>query len=425
MRDAARDLREELRSGDTDRDRQPDLVEHPPPEPRRDLGRRAREPLEAAHVEERLVDREPLDERRRVLEHLEHGLARLRVRRHPRRDDDRVGAEPPRLAAAHRRPARRTPSPRSWRRAPRPPPTITGRPRSARSSRCSTAAKNASRSAWRIVARRHEHMFAWTSARGQRTRAASQPSRYASARACRAARTGAYASSGTVVSCSTPASCRSATSSTMYPPQSGPSWCSRAPTATTMHGPSPAPRIVCFVLGGQWTKSHAGADAPRPRRRGAPRRRRRGSPPGRPPSGTSPSPLPARRPDVDPELREVLVALEVAERASPPDVVPARSTCVQDVPALTRRHEPVLGRLQLASGTTSQALYAAHPYGCPRTRPDLGRRLAAAEAPSRAWFVWTAAASSSSSARTAWPTAARDPERDRYPVRHRERRARA
>ncbi len=49
--------------------------------------------------------------------------------------------------------------------------------------------------------------------------------------------------------------------------------------------------------------------------------------------------------DVDADLREVLVALEVAERAAPLDVVPARSTRVQDVPALTRRHEPVLGRL--------------------------------------------------------------------------------
>ena len=55
-----------------------------------------------AHVEERLVDREPLDERRRVVEDLEHRLARLGVRRHARRDDDRVGAQPARLPAAHR-----------------------------------------------------------------------------------------------------------------------------------------------------------------------------------------------------------------------------------------------------------------------------------------------------------------------------------
>ena len=102
--DRARDLSQELRSGDTDRDRQPDLVEHPPPESRRDLDRRSREPLEAANVQERLVDREPLDERGRVLEHLEDGLARLRVRRHPGSNDDRVRAEAPRLPATHRRP---------------------------------------------------------------------------------------------------------------------------------------------------------------------------------------------------------------------------------------------------------------------------------------------------------------------------------
>ena len=55
-------------------------------------------------------------------------------------DDDRVRAQPARLP---RRPSpcgRRTPSPRSSPRARRPPPTITGRPRSRGSSRCSTDA---------------------------------------------------------------------------------------------------------------------------------------------------------------------------------------------------------------------------------------------------------------------------------------------
>ena len=70
-------------------------------QPRCDLGRRPGEALHAAHVEERLVDREPLDERGRVLEHPEHRLARLGVGGHPRPDDDRVRAEPPCLAAAH------------------------------------------------------------------------------------------------------------------------------------------------------------------------------------------------------------------------------------------------------------------------------------------------------------------------------------
>ena len=38
---------------------------------RRDLGRRAGDQLHAANVQERLVDREPLDEWRGALEHLE------------------------------------------------------------------------------------------------------------------------------------------------------------------------------------------------------------------------------------------------------------------------------------------------------------------------------------------------------------------
>ena len=68
----------------------------------RDVLGRPGEPPQPAHVEERLVDREPLDERCRVLEQGEHGLARLRVRRHASRHDDRVRAETLRLALAHR-----------------------------------------------------------------------------------------------------------------------------------------------------------------------------------------------------------------------------------------------------------------------------------------------------------------------------------
>ena len=59
------------------------------------------DPLEPADVEEGLVDREALDQRRRVLEHGVHRLAGLGVGRHPGRDDDRLGAQPAGLAAAH------------------------------------------------------------------------------------------------------------------------------------------------------------------------------------------------------------------------------------------------------------------------------------------------------------------------------------
>ena len=120
LRDAARDLREELRPRDADRDRQPDLLEHAAPQPRGDLRGRARDPLHPAHVEERLVDREPLDQRRRVA-------------RRPRRPPCSPRSRPTCAAAtttasghsrracraAHRGRARRAPWPRSSPRARR------------------------------------------------------------------------------------------------------------------------------------------------------------------------------------------------------------------------------------------------------------------------------------------------------------------
>ena len=87
---------------DPDRDRQADLLEHLAPQPHGDLGRRARDSLHPAHVEEGLVDRQPFDQRRGVVEDAEHRLARLGVGRHARRDDDRVRAQAARLPAAHR-----------------------------------------------------------------------------------------------------------------------------------------------------------------------------------------------------------------------------------------------------------------------------------------------------------------------------------
>jgi hypothetical protein len=103
LRDGAGDLGQELGPRHADRDRQSDLLEHPTPQAHGDLPRRARDPPQPAHVQERLVDRQALDERRRVPEHGEHGLARVGVRGHPRRDHDRLRAQPPRLRAAHRR----------------------------------------------------------------------------------------------------------------------------------------------------------------------------------------------------------------------------------------------------------------------------------------------------------------------------------
>ena len=57
-----------------------------------------------ARVEEGLVDRQALDQRRGVLEDLEDRLARLRVGLEARRHHHGLGAEPARLGGAHRGP---------------------------------------------------------------------------------------------------------------------------------------------------------------------------------------------------------------------------------------------------------------------------------------------------------------------------------
>ncbi len=103
FRHTARDLREELRARDADRDREPDLLEHVASKRSRDLRGRAGHAPEATDIEEGLVDREPFHEWGRVLEHLEHGFARVGVRAHPGIDDDRVRTQLSRLAAVHRR----------------------------------------------------------------------------------------------------------------------------------------------------------------------------------------------------------------------------------------------------------------------------------------------------------------------------------
>src|SRR5512132_2101175 len=103
LRDPARDLGEELRPGNAHRDGEPQLLEDLPPEPDGDLGGRSRDPPQPADVEEGLVDRQPLDERRRVAEHLEERLAGFAVRVHARANDDGLRAEPASERAAHRR----------------------------------------------------------------------------------------------------------------------------------------------------------------------------------------------------------------------------------------------------------------------------------------------------------------------------------
>ena len=58
--------------------------------------------------------------------------------------------------------------------------------------------------------------------------------------------------------------------------------------------------------------------------------------------------------DVDPDLGEVLLAFEIAEGAAAGDVVPARRSGIQDVPAVSARDESVLGLLEGCLGTTRE-----------------------------------------------------------------------
>ena len=102
LADRTRDLGEELGACDADRDRQPDFRPHPLPQSHGDILRRARDLAEPAHLEERFVDRQSLDERRRVAENREHITTRGRVGIHPRRNDHGFRTQIPRLPATHR-----------------------------------------------------------------------------------------------------------------------------------------------------------------------------------------------------------------------------------------------------------------------------------------------------------------------------------
>jgi len=68
----------------------------------RDLERRADAALHAAHVEERLVDRECLDHRSGVVEDAKDGFRRFGVRLEPGRHDDRLRTQLTRASLAHR-----------------------------------------------------------------------------------------------------------------------------------------------------------------------------------------------------------------------------------------------------------------------------------------------------------------------------------
>jgi len=86
----ADDLRQQLRRGDPDRQRQADLLANRGAQPCRDLKRRTGDLLQATNVEEGLVDRQAFDNRRGFVEEREHGAACLDVGLKARCDDDRL-----------------------------------------------------------------------------------------------------------------------------------------------------------------------------------------------------------------------------------------------------------------------------------------------------------------------------------------------
>ena len=79
---------------DADGHRKADVLQHVELQLPGDLDRGADAALHPGDVEERLVDRQALDDGRGLLEEAKDIFARLGVRRHARGDDDGGGAEP-------------------------------------------------------------------------------------------------------------------------------------------------------------------------------------------------------------------------------------------------------------------------------------------------------------------------------------------
>ena len=138
----ARDLRHELARSDAGRRAKTGSIENRALDFACDRRAVAEERPAGRDVEERFVERQSLDEGRRLLEDAVQRLARLRVGRHPRLDNDRVRALAHMMAMGIAS-ERRTGAPvRGRHHDARPdfPPTSTGLPRIAGSSSCSTDA---------------------------------------------------------------------------------------------------------------------------------------------------------------------------------------------------------------------------------------------------------------------------------------------
>ena len=124
--DLGGDLCQMLGARDADRDRQADLRRAPGAGSRRDLGRRSEQMRAPGDVRERLIDRNPLDQRREVAQHLDGGVAQPPVLLEMAIDEDAIAGK----ARAPAVPACRCGPRRPWPRR-RPPARLRRRPRSA------------------------------------------------------------------------------------------------------------------------------------------------------------------------------------------------------------------------------------------------------------------------------------------------------
>ena len=94
-------LGEKFRPGDADGDRQPDPRPDVAAQPGGNLDRGSGDPPQPADIDESLVHRQGLHQRRGISEDLEHRVAGLRIGRHPWRNHHGLRAQPPRLGPTH------------------------------------------------------------------------------------------------------------------------------------------------------------------------------------------------------------------------------------------------------------------------------------------------------------------------------------
>ena len=114
-----RDLRHRLARRHAERCVETGRREHAVADLLRDVAGRSEAPERPRHLQERLVERQRLEDRRVVAGDVEHRLRRVAVGAEVDRHDNRLRAEPQRGPQAASRSARREPAPRRTPRSPR------------------------------------------------------------------------------------------------------------------------------------------------------------------------------------------------------------------------------------------------------------------------------------------------------------------